>query len=267
MSGDNSDGKTFISSATHYAAFGRPLLYQLRDRQDDDAEVGCYDKIDTAANRKLRDDGGNPWSDLERYYPIPKLTKCTDFSLKPNYVSPGLLGGGFLHWSDEAKRRVDRAVVLMNAVWSSQEFKDAVTHAPLLWWKYRAKELAQWQILGNDLYPKLISNPTPTVNYTIRFGSAAAQSAGNTTYFRVGYLGKANPYQLCNTISHEYTHLRDGGESLDRGYDKQPDTSIFVSYGVGVLTEKLAAEEQLYGCDLTPRPARNRSKPVIGSGT
>lgn len=216
----------------------------------------CPDRFDTIANLRLRREGGNPWTDLNQSYPLPKLTKCTEFSLRPSYLDPSGVRALGLRWSPEDKQRVNRAVELMNAVWSSEQFKRAVIDAPLLWWKYsRPDGDPERHIQGLDLYTRLMSNQTPLVNYTITRGSAAAASGGDVTVFRNGYLRSANAYQLCNTISHEYTHLRYGGESEDWGFNKEPDVNTFVSYGVGGLTENLASREKLYGCDLTPRHA------------
>jgi len=216
----------------------------------------CSDAGDTPANSDLE----NPDLDMDKNYPLPKLTHYKDFNLNLDYVN------SFGHsWSKfpGTTRRLKRAVQLMNVVWSSVEFKNAVSNVTWpLQWKH-LDDGTSGQIKGVDLYNHLMSDPNPTVEVTIVFGIAEAASAGRRISYRTPAVKTSSVYGLCNTTSHEYTHLDMAGVSTDDDYGTLPDASLFVSYGIGGLTEELASGmKRLYSCDLYPWP-QAKDAPII----
>jgi hypothetical protein len=244
--------RSFICGAA-WVALSRNLPLAMNS-QKVTAIPKCSEKRDTVSNLEIVEAHGDPNNNMEKNYPLPRLTRITDFALSVNYVRPRG-SGSLMSWDRHpaAKDRIKRAVELMNTVWSSREFKDRVNAAPLLWWKFTKPEgNSERQITGPALYELLMRNKTPTVDVSMKAGRAAAVSHGNTMTIIQGYLNKATVFQICNTISHEYTHLDSGGQSEDYGFESAPDQSLFVSYGIGGLTEELAAGEKLYCSNLAP---------------
>jgi hypothetical protein len=226
----------------HPFALARPRLPAVKTDNKT-----CTDPGDSPANLQI----DHPNSDMDKNYPLPKLTPYKDFKLTLNYIDS--FWNPWKHFTAE-KARLERGVQLMNAVWSSVEFKNAVTNVTWpLQWEHPNKKPSE-QIKGEELYGHLMSNSSPTVDATIVYGKAAAASIGNLISYRNPAIKRSSVYTLCNTTSHEFTHLDITGVSTDNDYGDLPDASLFVSYGIGGLTEELAAGARIYSCDLYPWP-------------
>jgi hypothetical protein len=213
---------------------------------------------DTSANvRKTEDDFDTYEEYLEYQYPLPKVTAIIPFK-----VTLDLRRGAVpaLKWHPRQTARIQRAGLLFQTVWSSKEFKDKVTSLkkPLIWHEPddnaddESKKKSPPSITGPELYDKLVSVQTITMPLTIVFTLSALPVWGESansgpdpdyTHIQWSYLSKASPYDLCNTLSHEYTHYAAPGASWDGGHSD--DLKTYVSYGIGGLTEYLASDSTL----------------------
>jgi hypothetical protein len=197
-----------------------------------------------AANKPTEKDyNESDFPDYESYlkaqYPLPPL-----HLIIPIKVELDFFYGHFARWTTRQVAQMNRAALLFETVWSSQEFKDKVTGLTKpLYYRENAK------ITGAELYPKLVANPVITMPLTIVrnpraiyiFGHENAASGEAETVIQKAYInkGSATVYELCNTISHEYTHYKAAGSSEDAGHSDK--LNEYVSYGIGALTENLAA--------------------------
>jgi len=235
-----------------------------------EADVSCQQKHDTPLPAGVPPDNDDiPLKDypayLQRRYKAPALMKLADVNFKPSYELVDYHCCLFVHhnWDDHpyGKMRVQRAIELIGAVWSSAEFRDRLYNAPPLIWRYDPDNPSSPDrtISGKDLYDKhLLANQTPSFRIQMvtdgaSISSEAAHSGADSDVINLqyGYASKnATTYDLANTISHEFTHLKVGGASLDSGRTGD-SLSLYVSYGIGGLTENLAAGTQLY-CFETP---------------
>lgn len=231
-------------------AFGLPIALPSEAN-------ACAEKLDTDAPKDDQVNSADYRAYLEKRYPLPALNKIVDFEPTCELIDYHRFP---IHhnWRDHpfGKLRVERALQLMGRVWSSREFKERLENAPLLTWRYDATkpEAADRNIRGADLYAKLLSNKKPVLQLRlVTDGSSvgtseAAHSSGFSDVISLQYeyaSTNATVYQLTNTISHEYTHLAATGASYD-GARTGDSLSLYVSYGIGGLTENMAAGTRLY---------------------
>jgi hypothetical protein len=225
------------------------------------ADDGCLEKKDTESTIKEEDFDTYEAFLKERYPTPPNLTMITDFSPKPIFIDQRLLFVPVHRWNEHPGgiARVNRALSLISSIWTSRQFKERVEAAPDLIWRYDPDHpnAPDRTITGVDLYKRLLSERSPKftiqlVTDTHSASSEAARSGGTSIKLQNNYAStNASVYQLVNTISHEYTHLDYAGASLDRGRTGD-DLSLYVSYGIGGLTENMAAGKKLY-CSEIPR--------------
>jgi hypothetical protein len=192
---------------------------------------------------------------LRAAFPDPPLTQAVPIVVKIRFM--GTIGGhGFDHWHPRQQARLLRGAELFQKAWSSVEFKQKVESIPQMYWK-----TAQASISGKDLYPILISQKNitmPTYVHVKIFArvvgheNAASDSNPGATYLQWGYLNAADPIDLCNTLSHEYTHYAVAGASEDGGHTG-PNRG-YVSYAIGGVTENLAVGDQSSDDDPTYPP-------------
>ena len=112
-------------------------------------------------------------------------------------------------WDDRKRAGILRAVQLFETVWGSQEFKDKVHSIPIPSWHINTKDedVLPPNITGTDLYPKLVSNQSITLSLhlSVEGTGETADTANSTTNVRRCWADE-QPYDLCNTLSQEYTH-------------------------------------------------------------
>ena len=176
---------------------------------------------------------------LDAKYPHPNLTKIVPFTVKLDLTNSRFFG----HWDDEQRARMSRAASLFQSVWSSEEFKTRVISIDSLVWHEDTDDetLHPANITGAALYPKLIAalNVTMPVKLIRTPQDQTAASGLTSTEMEESWAKKASVYDLCNTLSHEYTHYGVTGWSWDEGH--AGPVRKYVSYGIGAVTENLAA--------------------------
>jgi hypothetical protein len=176
---------------------------------------------------------------LAAKYPVPALTPIVGFRVTINFLDSHITG-----WKDDQKARVLQAAQLFQMVWSSQEFKDKVSAIPSLLWHEGTEDEQTYPstISGADLYPKLISKLDVTMPLKLiwDFRDQTAATSNDFTNFEKGWASSADVYDVCNTLSHEYTHYIEPGWSWDGNHSSV--LRNYVSYGIGGLTENLAAQ-------------------------
>jgi hypothetical protein len=177
---------------------------------------------------------------LAAKYPEPGLTTILPFTVT---LTDWRHGHFFASWNDERKAKVIYAAKLFQKVWSSQEFRRKVMAVPTFVWHQDTKheDRNPEHITGADLYPKLVSAPNITMKLTI-IQDARRQTASSGldfTEIEQKWIDNKTVYDLANTLSHEYTHYAVPGWSWDEGH--AGPLRNYVSYGIGGITENLAA--------------------------
>jgi hypothetical protein len=203
----------------------------------------------------VEDDFEDYPSYLRAAFPDPKLTQIIPLVVKIKFQ--GTIGGhGYDHWHPRQQARVLRAAELFQKVWSSAEFKQKVESIPQMYWKETPGNIS-----GKELYPHLVAQKTITMPTYVHLNvftrvlgheNAASDASPGATYLQWGYLDSADPHDLCNTFSHEYTHYAVAGASEDEGHTG-PNRG-YVSYAIGGLTENLAVGDQSSDDDPTYPP-------------
>jgi hypothetical protein len=194
---------------------------------------------------------------LRAAFPDPPLTQTVSLAVKSQFM--GAIGGhGYDHWHPRQQARVLRGAELFQKVWSSAEFKQKVESIQEMYWK-----VGPGSTSGKDLYPHLMAQKAITMPTSVHLNvftrvlgheNAASDSDPGATYLQWGYLDAADPVDLCNTLSHEYTHYAVAGASEDGGHTG-PNRG-YVSYAIGGLTENLAVGYQSSDDDPTYPPKK-----------
>jgi hypothetical protein len=215
----------------------------------------CMELKDTPNNPVHEFDFPNDYpAFLKARYPFPKLTSIINFKPTASFINSKLHPWG-RHPGGIA--RVNRALELWGAVWSSKEFKSRLEKVPSLIWRYNADhpDSSDRTISGKDLYSKLTATKNPEmklvmVTNTHSLSSESAASGDDSTNLQYQYASTdATVYELTNTLSHEYTHYAASGSSLDASRTGD-SLSNYVSYGIGGTTENMAAGQKLYCYEL-----------------
>jgi hypothetical protein len=237
--------RSFIYGAALFAVANRIL----------ESQQTCLEVTDTPDGEIMPSAYPDYVSYLTARYPLPKVTPIIQFKVSVKFIDNALHS-----WKrhPEGRARIERAAALFQSVWSSQEFKDAVCSIPQLTWRDDPSKppTPEAMISGKDLYPKLVgvldvTIPLQMVDNIVRsyWGNenAATTPGANTTTIEYRYANtNARVYQLVNTLSHEYTHYTTSAASWDQGHSGL--RKAYVSYGIGGLTENLAANTKL-SCD------------------
>lgn len=164
------------------------------------------------------------------------LTQLLPISVAVDYVQQ-YGSKHYPEWRSEHKAKIEEARSHFAQVWSSTEFKTAVTAVQEFIWQDDAT------MSGADLYSKLTG--TPEKKMQIAAGNRSRRELAisypdGETLIELHYLDdpSARISDFVHTLSHEYTHYTAGVESWDRGHSG--DITHYVSYGIGCITQKLA---------------------------
>ena len=213
----------------------------------------CSELKDVKNNAVRESDFPNDYpAFLKARYPSPSLTPIENFKFTPTVA---FINSKLHPWDrhPEGKARINRALELWGAVWSSQEFKARVEKVPSLIWRYDKDHpnATDRTITGKSLYEKLTAMRNPIlklvmVTNTHSISSESAASGKDSTNLQYKYASTAaTVYELTNTLSHEYTHYAAAGSSLDASRTGD-SLGNYVSYGIGGTTENMAAGSKLY---------------------
>ena len=158
-------------------------------------------------------------------------------------------------WQPVHKQKIEEARLHFAQVWSSAEFKAAVTNVDEFIWQGKK------MMSGADLYSKLMRTSEKKMKCTAgerKKNEEAISYPDGETLIELHYLNDktARISDFVHTLSHEYTHYTEGVESWDRGHSRV--VINYASYGIGCITQHLAFPNELCGYEVDTKvtPAR-----------